>query len=86
MTLESILIWLPKKLLLLQSRDKSGMVHFGILTFLQQLLFPQQFVKMELTIAASDGVGEGGFEVEDGGANLLGAPLKGRSISTNSRS
>ena len=55
-----------------------------ILTFLQQLLFPQQFVKMELAIA-SDGDGDGGFEVEDG-ANLLGAPLKGRSISTNSRS
>ena len=61
-----------------------------LLTFLQQLLFPQQFVKMELLIA-SEGAGEGGFEIAEGaefaeGANRLGAPLKGRSISTNSRS
>ena len=54
-----------------------------MVTFLQQLLFPQQFAKMEATIA-SDGDGEGG--IEEDGANLLGAPLKGRSISTNSRS
>ena len=39
---------------------------------------------MELAIA-SEGDGEGGVE-EEKGASLLGAPLKGRSISTNSRS
>lgn len=54
------------------------------LTFRQQLLLPQQLVKMELAIA-SEGDGDGGFEDEKG-ASLLGAPLKGRSISTNSRS
>ena len=34
------------------------------LTFLQQLLFPQQFLKMELELAtmASDGEGDGGIE------------------------
>ncbi len=52
------------------------------LTFLQQLLFPQQLAKMD-PVAASDGVGDGGFEEE---VNLLGAPLNGKSISTNSRS
>ena len=57
-----------------------------VLTFLQQLVFPQQFEKMELALAF-DGDGDGGFEV-DGSLNLLGAPLdpNGRSISTNSRS
>ena len=39
---------------------------------------------MELAIA-SEGDGDGGFEDEKG-ASLLGAPLKGRSISMNSRS
>ena len=40
---------------------------------------------MELAIA-SEGDGEGGVEEEKGAPSLLGAPLKGRSISTNSRS
>ena len=64
--------------------DASGKM-FQVVTFLQQLLFPQQLVKMFATLAASEGDGDGGFEAEDG-ANLLGAPLNGRSISTNSRS
>jgi len=36
----------------------------GFLFFLQQLLFPQQFLKMELELAtmASDGEGDGGIE------------------------
>ena len=55
------------------------------LTFRQQLLLPQQLVKMELVLA-SEGDGDGGLEEEKGAASLLGAPLKGRSISTNSRS
>jgi len=50
-------------------------------TFLQQV-FPQQLDK-QYVWPASDGVGLDGAEVA---ANFLGAPLKGRSISTNSRS
>lgn len=62
--------------------DGSGLSFFF---FRQQLLLPQQLVKMELVLA-SEGDGDGGLEEEKGAASLLGAPLKGRSISTNSRS
>ena len=39
-------------------------IELGTLTFLQQLLFPQQFLKMEfeLVTMASDGEGDGGIE------------------------
>lgn len=54
----------------------------GLAFLRQQLLFPQQLMKRDPT-ATSDGVGDGGLDDE---ANRFGAPLNGRSISTNSRS
>ena len=69
-------------------RQNDKVRHFAyVRTFLQQLLLPQQLEKILAGIAASDCEGDGGGEPEEACVvKRLGAPLKGRSISTNSRS